>query len=192
MRGLKEGEDGLLRPVILTHTGRATTAEQEASHGKWWMYSGFKKRCELYNLDLAVLDPEAQSQAAATGHALIVEGCFDVAKLYAAGIRNVVATFGAHLSEEQLPRFALLAERLHLQRFLLWYDRDQAGTDPERQGFRQAGEALQGAGFEVEVFDWSRRFLSPQRGPVAISGAIGDPCDFTVAQLGWLRDQGVI
>jgi len=52
---------------------------------------------ELYNLDHAILDDEATDQAKATEHVLVVEGPFDVARLYAAGIRNVVATFGASL-----------------------------------------------------------------------------------------------
>jgi Toprim domain len=192
VRGLAEGEDGYTRPVILTHTGRATTAEQEAEHGKWWMYPGFKKRFELYNLDFAVLDEETERQAARTDHVIVVEGCFDVAKLYAAGIRNVVATFGAHLHPEQLPRFELLADLLGNERFLLFYDRDQCGTDPEKQGFRQATEVLCRAGYQVETFDWNRRFPSPKRGEVSIPEMIGDPCEFSLEQLAWLRAQGEI
>jgi len=190
VRGLKAEEGGPLRPVVLTHMGRATTAEQEAEHGKWWLYSGFRKSLELYNLDLAILDLEAKRQATTTGHVLIVEGAFDVAKLYSAGIRNVVATFGAHLAAEQLPRCELLAEQLSIERFLLFYDRDQAGDDPEKQGFIQAADMLLGRGFEVQLFDWTRTFPSPRRGEVAIPERIGDPCDFTAEQLAWLRAEG--
>jgi len=189
VRSLKE-EAGRLRPVVLTHMGRATTAEQEEAHGKWWMYTGFRKSRELYNLDLAILDAEAQRQAAATGRVILVEGDFDVAKLYAAGIRNVVATFGAYLAQDQLPRCELLADRLGIERFLLFYDRDQAGDDPEKQGFAQAADQLLGRGFEVQLFDWNRRFPSSKRGEVAIPERIGDPADFTVEQLTWLRAEG--
>lgn len=192
VRGIEADEEGRLRPVILSHMGRATTAEQEAAHGKWWMYAGFRKSRELYNLDLALLDAGARQQAAATGHVLIVEGAFDVAKLYAAGIRNVVATFGAYLAEEQLPRCELLAHHVGIERFLLFYDRDQAGTDPEKQGFAQAAELLLGRGFQVQLFDWTRTFQSPRRGPVAIPQEIGDPAEFTPEQLAWLRAAGGI
>jgi hypothetical protein len=191
VRGLRE-RTGDLETVILTHMGRATAAEQEAEHGKWWMYPGFKKRFELYNLDLTALDPEAQRQAQEAGHVLVVEGAFDVAKLWAANIRNVVATFGAHLFEEQLPRFELLAEVLGVERFLVFYDRDQAGDDPEKQGFSEAAEVLLQAGYEVETFDWGRRFPSPDRGGRPIPAHITDPCEFTAEQLRWFRRQGIL
>ncbi|HKH46232.1 MAG TPA: toprim domain-containing protein [Thermoanaerobaculia bacterium] len=191
VRGVRR-EDGVFQPVILTHMGRATTAEQEAEHGKWWMYPGFRKSRELYNIDRAVLDDAARRQAADTGHVLVVEGAFDVAKLFAAGISNVVATFGAHVSPEQLPRFDLLADQLGITRFLIFYDRDQAGHDPEKQGFVQAAEMLLDRGYEVQTFDWTRSFPSPRRGEVKIPAAIGDPGDFAVEQLAWLRARGEI
>jgi hypothetical protein len=192
VRGVRPGKDGALRPVILTHMGRATTAEQEAEHGKWWVYSGFRKSLELYNIDTALLDEAARQQATGTGHVLVVEGAFDVAKLCAAGIRNVVATFGAHLSEEQLPLFDRLADQLGIERFLVFYDRDQAGADPEKQGFEQASEVLLGRGYEVQAFDWTKSFPTPRRGEVKIPATIGDPGDFTAEQLAWLRAQGEI
>lgn len=191
VRGIRK-EEGGFRPVILTHMGRATTVEQETEHGKWWMYPGFRKSRELYNIDRALLDGAARRQAAETGHLLIVEGAFDVAKLSAAGISNAVATFGAHMSPEQLPRFDLLADQLGIERFLLFYDRDQTGQDPEKQGFVQAAELLLARGYEVQTFDWTRRFPSVRRGEVKIPAAIGDPGDFAVEQLAWLRAQGEI
>lgn len=191
VRGLRN-ENGALLPVILTHMGRATTAEQEAEHGKWWMYPGFRKSRELYNIDRTILDDTASRQAAETGHVLVVEGAFDVAQLSAAGISNAVATFGAHVSPDQLPCFDLLASQLGVERFLVFYDRDQAGGNPEKQGFKQAAEMLLDRGFEVRTFDWSRGFPSPRRGEVTIPASIGDPGDFTVGQLRWLRAQGAI
>ena len=192
IRGLEEDASGTLQPVVLGHIGRATTAEQEEQDGKWWTYAGFKKRLELYNIDLAVLEDEEINQTLDTEHLIIVEGCFDVAKLRAAGIHNAVATFGAHLFEEQVSRLDLISEVLGVDRFLLWYDRDQDGKAPNGQGAVQAAELIARRGFEVEVFDWCRRFASPQRPAIPIPEAITDPAEFSVAQLQWLRFQGLI
>lgn len=188
IRGLRQDEDGFFRPVILGHIGRATTEEQEARDGKWWTYAGFKKSFELYNIDRAVLDDEALHQAAVTEHVIVVEGCFDVAKLAAAGIHNVVASFGCHLSEAQLPRFEVLYEMAAVDRFLIWYDRDQDGEAPHGRGAIDAAELLLAHGYEVEIFDWQRTITSSRRGEVALPAELGDPCDFSVPQLQWLRD----
>ena len=106
VRGVREDEEnpGSLKPVILTHVGRALTEEQAETDGKWWIYSGFAKTLELYNIDKLLFDEEAILQAKETEHIIVAEGCFDVAKLVEAGIRNAVATFGWSLSEEQIPK----------------------------------------------------------------------------------------
>ena len=192
IRGLQEDESGYMRPVILGHMGRATTAEQEERDGKWWTYSGFRKSLELYNVDLAILEDEARSQMEDTDHLIVVEGCFDVAKLRAVGIHNVVATFGAHLSPQQLSRLDLINELTGVDRFLIWYDRDQAGTAPHGKGAVQAAELITRRGYEVDVFDWSRHFSSPHRPSIPIPTEITDPAEFSVQQLRWLRFQGLI
>ena len=192
IRGLKEDDDGRMRPVILGHIGRATTPLQKASDGKWWTYGGFKKSLELYNLDLALYDDRALAQTADTEHVLIVEGCFDVAKLWAAGICNVVATFGAHLSKEQVSHLDLLSELLGVDRFLIWYDRDQDGSSPNGLQAVHAAELLTRRGFEVEQFDWNQHFSSERRPAVPITANITDPAEFSVEQLGWLRAEGLI
>ncbi|MCP4599085.1 MAG: toprim domain-containing protein [Proteobacteria bacterium] len=123
---------------------------------------------------------------------VIVEGCFDVAKLRAAGIQNVVATFGSRLYEEQLPRIDLLSEMLGVDRFLIWYDRDQDGTEPHGTGAVEAVALLREHGFEADSFDWEQRFRSRRRGEVAIPAEITDPAEFSVEQLGWLRQEGIV
>ena len=206
VRGIVEPESGPVEPVILSHVGRATTAEQEQEWGKWFCYSGFRKSLELYNLDHILLDARAAAQIDETGHVLVVEGCFDVAKLYAAGIRNVVATFGAHLSATQLQRLDLISELHGVDHFLFFYDRDLAG----RSGMLKARKVFTGAfrtlrelgypawvadlvdGLSAHTFDWEQLFSSPQRGQVAIPEAIADPCDLSVEQLRWLRSQALI
>lgn len=188
IRGLRENDSGHLEPVILGHVGRATTPEQLEQHGKWWSHAGFKKSLELFNLDKAILDQEATEQAHASEHVLVVEGPFDVAKLYAAGIRNVVATFGAHLSHAQIRRLDLIDEVVGVNRFLFFYDRDEAGT----AGAEKALEAITASGLDLraEVFDWNLSWESPTRGRLGIPSTITDPAEFSVEQLRWLRREG--
>ena len=190
IRGLQEDESGYMRPVILGHTGRATTAEQEQRDGKWWTYAGFKKSLELYAIDVAIFEDEARRQKGDTDHLIIVEGCFDVAKLRAAGIHNAVATFGAHLSQQQLSRLDLIAELTGVDRFFVWYDRDQDGATPHGLGAVKAAELITRRGYEVAMFDWNQSFSSPQRPAIAIPAEITDPAEFSVEQLRWLRCEG--
>lgn len=188
VRGVDE-KDGQLRPVILTHMGRALTDEQEQEGGKWHAYGGFHKTLEIYSLDHLLLDDHAIAQAQACGHVLLVEGCFDVAALVEAGIRNVGATFGAHLDEDQLPRLEQIAARIGVARFRIWYDRDKAGA----QGQHKAVERINATGtMTAEGFDWEMAFPSPTRGAVQIPQSLTDPGEFTAEQLRFLRARGVI
>ncbi len=180
-----------LRPVILTHMGRAMTEEQREEGGKWKLYAGFEKTLELYNIDNVLLDDEALQQAREVGHVLVVEGCYDVTKLVEADIRNVVATFGAHLSEEQLRRLDLISEMTGAEEFVFWYDRDKAGTE----GREKALDAVRRYGsrwFGARGFDWDVTFPSSARGEVGIPEGIGDVCEFSVGQLRWLREKGLV
>ena len=129
------------------------------------------------------------AQAQATGHILIVEGCFDVARLVEAGIRNVGATFGAHLDTGQLPRLAEVAAATGISRFRIFFDRDEAGAAGQQQAVAliNAHSELTAAGF-----DWEAAFPSPARGSVKIPGTITDPGEFSREQLAWLRERGVI
>ena len=209
LRGIEEREDGDLSPVILTHLGRATTQEQEEdTYGKWFMYPGFKKSLELYNIDLAILDPEARRQALELGHLLVVEGPFDVAKLYEAGIRNVVATFGAHLAVPQVRRLRQIAESTGTERFLFFYDRDaagQRGAEKALAAFSGDTAAVRRAGsgyppwvmeltkpLRATLFDWEQTWSSHFRTDVGIPNEVTDPCDLSVEQLRWLRGEGIL
>lgn len=191
VRGVREDEkeSGSLKPVILTHVGRALTEEQEEADGKWKYYSGFSKTLELYNIDHMLLDEEAVRQARETGHVIVTEGCFDVAKLVEAGIKNAVATFGWSLSEEQIPKLRLISERTGVNTFLFCFDRDTAGL----RGLEKAREMLKDVDTILSSeFDWEMSFPSPVRGNVKIPEEIGDMCEFSVEQLRWLRDKGLI
>lgn len=187
VRGLKP-KNGVLSPVILTHIGRATSDEQEETGGKWKPYKGFLKSLEIYNIDKLLLDEDSVNQVKETGRVLVVEGCFDVAKLIEADIKNVIATFGSHLCEEQLPRLELIKERLGDIEFFFWYDRDHAG----REGQEKALELLSAKGFKCGGFDWDISFRDRKRGEVKIPDSLQDACDLSVEQLFWLRDKKII
>ena len=193
IRGVEQ-QDGDYRPVILSHMGRASL---EGQTPKWWIFPGFQARFELYNIDLALLDESARRQAEETGHVVIVEGAFDVARLYAAGIRNVVATYGKQLYEEQIPRFRLLSERLGVDRFLIFYDRGQDGCSETPQGRREDGalkavDRLNAGGLEAEIFRWDRTFSNGVRQDVPIPPDFTDPCEFSVEALSWFRSEGIL
>ncbi|MBL8152454.1 MAG: hypothetical protein JNN15_21215 [Blastocatellia bacterium] len=111
IRSVETDSGGGLVPVILNHIGRATTENQETENGKWRHYPGFQKTLEIFNIDKVLLDQKAIDQAKETGRVVIVEGVFDVAKVIEAGLYNVVATFGAYMDQDQLPRLKLIFEQ---------------------------------------------------------------------------------
>lgn len=168
--------------VILSHMGRATTPEQEAA-GKWRFYRGFNPSLELYHQDRLALDEDAARQVQDTGRVVLVEGAFDVAKCVEAGIHNVVASFGARLSAEQAGTLAAIAPRV-----IVFYDRDTAGA----KGAEDATKRLREQGIEARAFDWNQAFTSPGRTPRPIPETLKDPCDFSTAQLRWMRGKGVV
>jgi len=192
IRGVRRAPNGSLTSVILSHIGRAVTPEQEAQNGKYCFFHGFRKSLELFNIDFALLDPEAREQAQSLGHVIVVEGCFDLARLWSAGVKNVVASFGSHLSREQIPRFQLLSTELKIRRFLVWYDQDQNGAPPHGLGAKNAVTLLKEFGFEADAFDWNRSFPSEKRGNVRIPETITDPAEFSVEQVRWLRQMKLI
>lgn len=185
VRGVKEAPDGSLKPVVLSHVGRATSEEQEHEDGKWHHYLGFNSSREIFNVDKVLLDPEAAEQARQSGQVLLVEGAFDVAKLIEAGIKNVVATFGCHVSDVQAGRLQRLTEKLGIGKVLVFYDRDDAG----RTGQAAALDLLRMIGLEATGFDWEQTFASARRPVIRIPETVKDPGEFSPEQLWWLRAQ---
>jgi DNA primase len=174
IRGIEEnGHD--LQPIILSHTGRALTPEQENSDGKYWSYP-FRKGLEIYNQDQLLLDPEAGRQMSTFG-LVLVEGFFDVAKLVESGCRNVGALMGAHISKEQIERLIWIRSQIGFPRIVLFLDRDEAG----QKGVCRAFELLRQHDFDVSVFDWNRDL---------IPDTVKDPADMPAEQLQLLRVQG--
>lgn len=187
IRGVEAVAGGGLVPVVLNHIGRATTEDQETENGKWWHYPGFVKTLEIFNIDKLLLDPKAIEQVKETGRVVIVEGCFDTAKMIQAGLLNVCATFGAYMDQDQLPRFKLLAERLPVKEFLVFYDRDRAGID----GQLKASLLMETNLMAARGFDWNRTFTNGQR-VVSLPPSINDPCEFSIEQLRFLRKEGAV
>jgi transposase/5S rRNA maturation endonuclease (ribonuclease M5) len=185
IRGVKENGHNL-QPVILSHTGRALSREQEDSDGKYWSYP-FRKGWEIYNQDQLLLDEEAWRQANKFG-LILVEGFFDVAKLVEADCRNVGALMGSAISAEQIERLAWIRTRVRFPHILLFLDRDQAGRD----GVRQAQERLRHHNLAVTVFDWDQKVFCNGQVAELIPDSIQDPADMSVEQLHRLRRQGVI
>jgi transposase len=174
IRGIQENGQHL-RPIVLSHTGRALLPEQENSDGKYWSYP-FRKALEIYNQDRLLLDPEAGRQVNTFG-LVLVEGFFDVAKLVEAGCRNVGALMGSHISAEQIDRLGRIRSRIGFSRIVLFLDRDEAG----RRGTCRAFELLLQRSFDVSVFDWDRHLMPD---------SLKDPADMSVEQLQLLRVQG--
>jgi len=185
IRGLRENPAGV-QPIILSHSGRALSPEQEDRDGKYWSYP-FRKGLEIYNQDNLLLDEEARRQANVFG-LVLVEGFFDVAKLVEAGCRNVGALMGSHIAAEQIDRLEWLRARIGFSRIVLFLDQDQAG----REGARKAAHQLRGHNFEVCVFDWDLSIFWNDHSPGPLPNSIADPADMSVAQLCSLRTRGLI
>lgn len=185
--GVSVGDDGALSPVLLSHIGRATT-EKQLQEAKWWQYEGFHKSNEVYNIDRLLLDDKAIEQAQALGWVLVVEGCFDVAKLVTANCLNVVAIFGSSLAAQQIEKLKFIAEQLGQETtFLLWFDKDKAGIE----GQNKALSLLMETGLKAAGFDWERKF-SKDGAIVGFPENVKDPCEFSVEQLKYLRKMRII
>jgi DNA primase len=77
----------------------------------------FSKRSVLFGID------KARKVIAERDEALVVEGYFDLISLHKAGIRNVVATLGTSITEEQVSRL-----RNYTENITLMLDGDEAGV----------------------------------------------------------------
>lgn len=187
IRGVQENGDGHLKPVILSHMGRATTSQQEEETGKWMHYAGFHKSSALYNIDF-LTNRKAVLQVKRAGVILLVEGCFDVAKLAQAGHVGV-GLLGAHLSEFQIPLLRLIAERTGVHQFRCVLDRDGAGI----AGMKRAMTLLRREGFTADGFNWSHPSSDRYPGKsFTIPNQYQDVCDLEVPQIQWLHRNGFL
>jgi transposase len=175
-----------LKPVILTHVGRALTPQQEKTDGKYWSFPFFK-RLEIYNQDKLLLDALARQQVERFG-LVLVEGFFDVAALVESGCLNVGALMGSHMTEEQMARVKFISSRVPVPKITVFLDRDEAGIT----GAEKAVALLRSNGFSAKAFDWNQSFEQSGADLVKIPATIRDAGDMSPRQLQWLRKQGRI
>ncbi len=176
--------EGQLTRVILSHLGRAI----DDTEPKYLFYQGFHKSAELYGQELIWLHEDAAEQIKETGALVLTEGPFDVAKAVEAGLRNVVASFGASLSANQTQKLKAMADAHGATSIHIAYDRDEAG----RQGAVKAAEQIRDVGLTPVIFDWNAPVGRNSAGDVFIPKTTSDLADFSTKQLIWLRAKGLI
>jgi DNA primase len=96
----------------------------------------YNKRDNLFGLDLT------RNGIRDSGEAVVVEGYFDFASLYQAGVANVVATLGTSFAEEQVSLLRRFTDRVVMN-----YDPDTAGATATRRSI----DLLLAQGFKVRV-----------------------------------------
>ena len=120
--GYDEREGRIVFPHFVNGTlvgwqKRAIPGESKDEHPKYRNSSGFPKSETLYNLDIARRYPRV----------CVVESPMSVAHAMSLGLPNVVATFGAKISDLQIAQLA------DFERVYVWFDRDGAGLTGERK-----------------------------------------------------------
>jgi len=96
----------------------------------------YNKRDNLFGLQLT------RGGIRDAGEAVVVEGYFDFASLFQAGVGNVVATLGTAFAEEQASLLRRFTDSVVIN-----YDPDSAGSSATRRGI----DTLLGQGFKVRV-----------------------------------------
>ena len=170
--------------VILSHLGRAI----DDAEPKYLFYQGFHKSAELYGQELIWLHEDAAEQIRETDEILLTEGPFDVAKAVEAGLRNVVGSFGAALSEAQAHKLKEMADAQGARAVRIAFDRDEAG----RAGAAKAAQTLHKVGLEARLFDWDAPIGRTSNGDVYIPESTSDLAEFSTEQLQWLRQRRLL
>ena len=142
--------------------------------------SVYTKGRNLYNLNNA-------RKHASSGEIIIVEGYMDCITVYAAGIKNTVATLGTAMTQDQAKLLKRYAERA-----VIMYDMDDAG----RQGAIRAGDNLFAEGVDACVvsFDGVKDpdDYIKKNGVAALSERIKAAAPFMEYRIEWMKKQGDI
>ncbi len=142
--------------------------------------SVYVKGRNLYNLNNA-------RKHSAGGDMIIVEGYMDCITVYAAGIKNTVATLGTAMTTDQ----AKLLKR-YADRAIIMYDMDDAG----RQGAIRAGDNLFTEGIDALVvsFDGVKDpdDYIKKNGVEALKDRIKAAAPFLEYRIEWMKKQGDI
>lgn len=182
-RAGSQDEEGRSR-VILSHLGRAI----DEAEPKYLFYQGFHKSDELYAQEIIWLHEDAADQIRETGAIVLAEGPFDVAKAVEAGLRNVVGSFGASLSDAQAASLKVMADAHGAQKVRIVFDRDEAG----QSGAEKAAQTLRQVGLEAEIFDWEGPVGRSRQGDVHLPETVQDLADFSTEELQWLRQRRLL
>ncbi|MEL7099413.1 MAG: toprim domain-containing protein [Pseudomonadota bacterium] len=182
-RAGSQDDEGRSR-AILSHLGRSI----DDAEPKYLFYQGFHKSDELYAQELIWLHEDAADQIQETGTIILTEGPFDVAKAVEAGLRNVVGSFGASLSDAQADKLKTMADARGAKRVRIAFDRDDAG----RTGAEKAAQTLRKAGLEAEIFDWDAPVGRNRQGDVYLPTSVQDLADFSTEQLQWMRQRRLL
>jgi hypothetical protein len=128
MEALRLGYDPATRRLVFPHfhhgqlvgwQKRAIPGESVRPEPKYLSSPGMPKSQTLYNFDTARTYPRV----------CVVESPMSVAKALSVGIPNVVATFGAKVSQAQIE----LLGQSGFDAVYVWFDRDAAGIQGERK-----------------------------------------------------------
>ena len=120
---------------IVGFNGRKAYDEKDLKTPKYLLPKAndyFSKTNTVYNLD------KAKEYIKKEGYVYIVEGIFDVMSFHQQGIKNVVATLGTELSQQQLK---LITE--YTDNFILAYDGDIAGFTANLETGKLISEFMQ-------------------------------------------------
>ncbi len=126
IEGLRLGYDERERRIVFPHfvdgtlvgwQKRVIPGETKPDYPKYRNSSGFPKSETLYNLD----------RARRSARVCVVESPMSVARAMSLDIPNVVATFGAKVSDLQIAQLA------DFERVYVWFDRDGAGLAGEKK-----------------------------------------------------------
>lgn len=122
---------------VIGFGGRAISPEDNPKYLNSPESKIFRKKDNLYALNFSRQD------AGKAGYLILVEGYMDVISVYQAGIRNVAASLGTALTEQQ----AHLIHNRCCKDVVLSYDADQAGRNAALRGI----EILKKQGIRVRV-----------------------------------------
>ena len=173
IRDVQKLSDGSFKSVLKGHIGKAICKEEE-KFGRYITMKNFEKSVELLGIDNIFMDEAIQDQVKNKG-LLIVEGAFDLLRCYDAGIKNVISTLGANLSNEQMEKINLLLKNIEVQKIKIFYDNDEAGLRASEAGKKLLEKKFS---ISIEIFDWNLEVSGRK-----IPNEINDPADFSIEQL---------
>jgi DNA primase len=159
---------------VIAFGGRAMRSDDEPKYLNSPETAIYKKRSVLYNLH------RAKGAIRSTDRAVLVEGYMDVIGVYSAGVKQVVASCGTALSDEQVRSI-----KRHSDSIVVNFDPDTAGANATEKSI----QILLDQGMHVRVLELAGG-LDPdefikENGPEAYNGRL----DRATGYFLWLADR---